>query len=125
MEKTNIEKGKEGEELAIAFLEKKGFQILDRNWRFHHLELDIIAQLKKQIIIVEVKTRFGNLIHPPEFAVTPAKQNLIISATNAYVKINKIDKDVRFDIISITFAGWEHKIDHIEDAFYPRVKKIY
>jgi len=49
--------GKQGEELAAQFLMEKGYEILERNWRNRHKEIDIIAKDGEELVIVEVKTR--------------------------------------------------------------------
>ena len=92
------------------------------NWRFKKYELDIIAETKDSLIVVEVKTRSGNYCGEPEFFVTKQKQKLIIQGSNAYVLNKNRNKEVRFDIISIVQNGWKTKINHIEDAFYPTLR---
>lgn len=116
----NIIIGQEGESLAVNHLEKKGYKILSRNWRYKHLEIDIIAQFKNEIIFIEVKRRSGTYIEQPFQAVNKKKQKNIIEAANAYINKFEIDLSARFDIISIISEKYD-KIDHIEDAFYPLV----
>ena len=67
--------GKWGEELAADFLRKNGYQIMERNWRFGHRDLDIIARSPEgnEVVFVEVKTRSGDIITKPEDAVTYAR----------------------------------------------------
>ena len=60
------ELGKKGEQLAVDFLQKKGYTILDRNWRFKKAEVDIIAQKEQILAIVEVKTRSSNYFGNPQ-----------------------------------------------------------
>jgi len=113
------ETGKKGEELAASHLEKNGYQILEKNWRSGPNEIDIIAQNGDILVVVEVKTRRTNYFGEPEEFVTKNKQKLLVKAANNYVLKNKIDNEVRFDIISILYKGEQYKIYHIEDAFYP------
>ena len=113
------ELGKRGEELATQYLTEKGYEILERNWRNIHKEIDIIAKDGECLVIVEVKTRQTDKYGDPDMAVTRQKQWRLISAANAYVFQNKIDIDTRFDIISIVFHDDEPIIEHIEDAFLP------
>ena len=113
------ELGKRGEELATQYLTEKGYEILERNWRNIHKEIDIIAKDGECLVIVEVKTRQTDEYGDPDMAVTRQKQWRLISAANAYVFQNKIDIDTRFDIISIVFHDDEPIIEHIEDAFLP------
>ena len=111
--------GKQGEELAAEFLGKKGYKILERNWRLGKNEIDIIAADGKYIVVVEVKTRQSAAFGEPETAVTLEKQRALIRAANAYVRYRNIHSEVRFDILSIILTKSSEQIHHIEDAFYP------
>lgn len=113
------ETGKQGEALAVSHLKQKGYKILETNWRKGVLEIDIIAKKQDELIIAEVKTRSTNYFGEPEEFVTKAKQKNLIRAANLYIEINDLDVETRFDIISVLIKGEEHKIHHIEDAFYP------
>ncbi|MDQ3192905.1 MAG: YraN family protein [Bacteroidota bacterium] len=114
--------GKKGEEIASEFLKLNGYEVLEKNWIYKKFELDIVAQKNKTLIIAEVKTRSGNYIGEPEAWVTKIKQKNLIKGAEAYVLQNKMDFEVRFDIITIIIpAKGEPKIQHIEDAFYPLV----
>lgn len=111
--------GKLGEDLAVNYLIEKGYEVLERNWRNIHKEIDIIARDGKFLVIVEVKTRQTDEYGNPDTAVTRKKQRLLISAANAYLSRNNMDIETRFDIISIVFRDGKPVIDHIEDAFVP------
>lgn len=115
----HIDFGKQGEEIAVKYLMDKGYEILERNWRNRHKEIDIIAKDGNELVVVEVKTRKSNDYGDPDFAVNKQKQRLLISAANAYIFRNNLDINTRFDIISIVFNNGEPVIDHIEDAFLP------
>ena len=115
----HIDFGKQGEEIAVNYLIEKGYEILERNWRNRHKEIDIIAKDGKELVIVEVKTRKSNNYGEPDLAVNKQKQRLLISAANAYIFRNNMDLNTRFDIISIVFNNEKPVIDHIEDAFLP------
>ena len=117
----HIDLGKRGEQLAVEFLQKKGYQIIERNWHLGKNEIDIIARDGKFIVVVEVKTRSSNQLMEPETAVTRDKQKILVRAANAYVRYNHIDSEVRFDIISILIVKDTPTINHIPDAFYPMV----
>jgi putative endonuclease len=107
--------GDKGEKTAVDFLKNKGYEILHTNWRNGKYELDIVARLDEELVIVEVKTRSQNSLVTPEGAVDRKKIRHIVAAANKYVNLFDVDLNVRFDIIAIT--GKE--IEHIEDAFYP------
>ncbi|NVK51865.1 MAG: YraN family protein [Flavobacteriaceae bacterium] len=111
------ELGKEGEKLAIRYLLKKGYTILETNYRYLKAEVDIIAQKKNVLAVVEVKTRstvdFGN----PQDFVNPKKIKLLISAIDYYVNEKDLDVEVRFDIIAIVKQQNTFQIEHLKDAF--------
>jgi putative endonuclease len=114
----NNDKGKEGEEQAISFLRKNGFEVLYCNWRHKHSEIDIIAKQNNTTIFVEVKARTTDNFGHPENFVTKAKQNELKKAAAAYIEQFNPDK-VRFDIIAITWwPQQETDIKHFEDAFW-------
>ena len=112
------ELGKKGEELAVDFLLKKGYDIIERNYRFDKAEVDIIAKQKEVLAILEVKTRstidFGN----PQDFVKPKQIQRLVKAVDEYVNVNNLDVEVRFDIIAIVKEGKGFKIEHLENAFY-------
>lgn len=114
--------GQKGEDLAVDFLKKAGFKILFRNWKWGKNEIDIIAENQDFIIFVEVKTRNDDFQMHPLTAVTKEKQKSIIRAANGYLQKFKIDKEGRFDIITVIQSVDSYKIDHIEGAFYPTLR---
>ena len=110
--------GKKAEDLATEFLIKKNYKIIARNFRFLKAEIDIIAEIDNQIIIVEVKARSTNVFIEPHETVNKRKIKLIVSATDYFIQEHKIDKDVRFDIISVLPNDYGIlEITHIENAF--------
>ncbi len=113
------ELGKLGEQLAVKYLVQKNYTILEQNWRSGSLEIDIIARLDDVLVITEVKSRATNYFGEPEEFVTKAKQRNLIVAANKYIMMNNLELETRFDIISVLFNKSNHKIYHIEDAFYP------
>ena len=110
--------GKLGEDLAVEFLEKNGYEILDRNWHFQKAEIDIIAQKNNTLAVVEVKTRSSLEFGLPQDFVKPKKIQLLVKAINEYVTKNDLDLSVRFDIIAIHYSKDAIDIEHIEEAFY-------
>jgi putative endonuclease len=112
------ELGKKGEQLAVDYLLKHGYEIVDRNYRFQKAEVDIIARKKDTLAIVEVKTRstadFGN----PQDFVKPKQIQRLVKAVDEYVNVNNLDVEVRFDIIAIVKEDQSFNIEHLENAFY-------
>ena len=113
------ELGKYGETLASQHLQKSGYIILDRNWKFGKIEIDIVVEFENQIIFVEVKTRENDYVGQPWEAVTISKQKRIIKAAHQYLIENDIDLEARFDIISIIHNSKYSKLEHLKEAFYP------
>ena len=112
--------GFKGEDIAATYLTNKGYYIRHRNWRTHHIELDIIAENEDYIVVVEVKTRRNDKFCHPSDAVNYTKIKRIVNATQAYIFKYNINKDVRFDIISIIpLPNGDFAVEHQEDAFYP------
>jgi putative endonuclease len=112
------ELGKLGEELAIEFLQKNGYDILETNWVFQKAEIDIIAKKENTLAIVEVKTRSSIDFGLPQDFVNPKKIQLLVKAVNEYVISNDMDIEVRFDIIAIHKEDKKFNIEHLIDAFY-------
>ena len=115
---THNELGKIGEQLAVDHLIKKGYDILETNYRFGKAEVDIIAKLNDTLAIIEVKTRssldFGN----PEDFVKPKQIQRLVKAVDDYVVTNQLEVEVRFDIVAIVKGNKGFKIEHLENAFY-------
>jgi len=112
--------GMKGEDLAANLLLQKGYKILARNWRCGHLEVDIIAESDEYLVIVEVKTRKSTVFGAPEVFVDLQKQKHLIRAARCYCAYKSINKEIRFDIISVVNNSECQEINHIEDAFKPR-----
>ena len=112
------ELGKKGEQLAIDFLLENGYTIRERNYRFDKSEVDIIAQKKDILAIIEVKTRTGTDFGNPQDFVKPKQIKHLVKAVNEYVTVNNLDVEVRFDIIAIVKQGQQFKLEHLKNAFY-------
>ncbi|MCQ4035819.1 YraN family protein [Kaistella montana] len=110
--------GKLAEDLAAEFLVKKGYKILARNFHFQKLEIDIVAEFHEMIIVAEVKARSYTTVIEPQEAVTKGKIKSIVSCADFFMRERNIDKEVRFDIITIVpDSDGVMQITHIEDAF--------
>ena len=116
------ELGKQGEDIASSFLIKKGYKIVARNLKMGANEIDIIAEDEDFTVFVEVKTRSGNYLEHPCSAVAASKQKIIIKAADQYIRRYNIDKESRFDIITIIKENGKFEIAHIENAFYPTLR---
>lgn len=112
------ELGKLGEALAVEYLQKNGYAILETNWTFQKAEIDIIAQKETILAVVEVKTRSSIDFGLPQDFVKPKKIQLLVKAVNEYVISNDLEVEVRFDIIALHKVGKKFIIEHLEDAFH-------
>ena len=109
--------GAQGEDIAIDYLRRKDYVILDRNWRSGHREIDIVARKDDTVVFVEVKARANAFYGNPEDAVTRRKMHLLVLAADAYLRYNAIDLEVRFDVITITGTTGKPYIRHYERSF--------
>ncbi|NQY66546.1 MAG: YraN family protein [Flavobacteriales bacterium] len=111
--------GIQGEKVALAELEKNGYEILETNWRYDKAEIDIIATKDNFLVIAEVKTRSSINYGSPSEAVNITKENNLIKATEAYINEKDLDMECRFDIISVIIDGEKITLEHLEGAFTP------
>ncbi len=112
--------GSIGEVEATAYLQKKGYDILEKNWRFHSAEIDIIAKKNDMLIFIEVKARTSDKFGKPEWLVKRQQQRLISSAAKAYMRKVNHEWMIRFDIIGILTDshGKIIRLSHVKDAFF-------
>lgn len=104
-----------GEELAKRYLSKKGYKIIERNYRCVLGEVDIIAMKDDILVFVEVKTR-KSTDYAPEDSVTAKKRSKLLTIAKYYQLKLKRDLDIRFDVLGITLAD-KPEFLHIEGAF--------
>lgn len=115
------ELGKIGEGIAVKYLEEKGFEIIERNYRYSKGEIDIIAKdpVDGFLTFTEVKTRQNLEFGEPEYAITKAKQKQIRKIAELYLYEKEIENiDCRFDVIAIMLEDIDNpQINHYENAF--------
>ena len=112
------ELGKEGEEIAIRFLKKNGYKIIERNYVCKMGEMDIIAREKDTLVFVEVKTRTSTAFGPPQLAVNSAKQRQLSKVALYFLKEKQLeDMKARFDVVAILLGPKGKEIELIKDAF--------
>ena len=114
----HLSTGLQGEEIACRYLAKKGYQIVDRNWRSGHYEIDIIARDGDTMVFCEVKTarsrRFGTSVG----WVTPRKVRRIALTAMDYIAANRIAGcGFRFDVIGLDIGDGGFSVTHIVNAF--------
>lgn len=112
--------GQAGEQMACDFLETQGHQILDRNWRTGHLELDIVSEAADGVHFVEVKARTAPVTTTVLDQVNSVKQKRISAAAGQYLNKKHMEgKEVFFDIVSVLFDGEQTVVRYFPQAWIP------
>jgi putative endonuclease len=110
--------GKEGERIAEQYLKRKGYKLVERNYRCSAGEVDLIVLDRRVIVFVEVKTRTGHGFGTPLEAVQPRKQRKMMQAAQFFLSQKKLhQRDARFDVVGISWPRREPVIEHVENAF--------
>ena len=110
--------GREGERLAELFLKKKGYKLVERNYRCRGGEVDLILLDRKVVVFVEVKTRTDDIFGSPFEAVEPRKQRRMILAAQLFLQQKQLhERDARFDVVGISWPGAQPLVEHIRNAF--------
>ena len=114
---STIKTGNTGENIAADFLLKKGFEVIARNYRYKHSEIDLIAKQGNLLVFVEVKTRSSSSFGEPEAFVGSKKATKIFEGAEEYIHQTNWNENIRFDIISVKL-GENAEVLHFEDAFH-------
>lgn len=110
--------GQEGESIAVRYLKKNGYKILEQNYRTKLGEIDIIAKDRDTLVFVEVKARRSRQFGNPKYAVTPKKQRKISMVALYYLKATKQnDAKARFDVVAIHSGQDKPSIEIVKNAF--------
>ncbi len=112
--------GEKGEQLAAEYLTSNGMRIVDRNWRFNHGELDIIAIDESDLVVVEVKSVRVQAFGSGEERISPAQQKKVIETTFAFLDQHPQYENmgVRFDVVVVNFFKYPAEIRHYPGAFW-------
>jgi putative endonuclease len=113
-----IKKGKEAEDMAAVYLEQKGYEVVERNYRYRRSEIDLIVRKDKWLVFVEVKMRSSEAFGYPEEFVDYQKRKNVIYGAEHYTYSNAYNGNMRFDVIAISMRNGVPDIRHFEDAFY-------
>ena len=108
-------RGEPAENLAVAFLEREGLQILERNYRCKAGEIDVIAQNGKTLVFVEVRARTSDRFGGAAESITAAKRARVVRAAQHYLVRHKIDKACRFDVVLV--SGGDQRVEWLPGAF--------
>ena len=117
--KTNIhikkELGNIGEQIAVEYLEKNKYQILERNFYCRQGEIDIIAKDNQEIVFIEVKTRTSINFGKPAESINEIKQKHMYKAAKYFLyKTKRLDDFIRFDVIEVLISNGKFNINHIK-----------
>lgn len=123
----HLKTGQRGEALAEERLRSLGYRILERNWRFKHLEVDLIAVEADMLVFVEIKTRNDLRYGQPEDSVDWRKERKLARAAEIYIHKTNYHGEIRFDIVSVlwpqdlpTHFDAPPRVEIIKDAFWPK-----
>jgi len=110
--------GAAGEERAARWYIERGYEIVARNWRCQAGELDLVAQQGDCLVLVEVRTRRGKVLGPPEESITAAKQARLVTLAETYVQAVDWPGDWRIDVVAVELDrdGRLLRVDHYENA---------
>ena len=110
MKKFNLKTGQIGEEIAKKYLKNKGYKILEQNVKSKFGEIDIVAQHKKELVIVEARTKIGDMYGTPEESLTKKKLHKLKLNAISYVARKKWKGDYRVDAVCIVLSPTKHKV---------------
>jgi len=110
--------GNRGESLAVTALKKRGYKILEQNYRSKLGEIDIIAAEGSVLAFVEVKARQTDQFGDPKEAITPRKQRKISMVALEYLKqTGQMGRSARFDVVAVRMSPGQPDVEIIKNAF--------
>jgi len=117
----HLQKGRDGENIAVQLLRQRGYHVICLNWRYKHLEIDVVARDGNQLVFVEVKTRSSHAFGMPYEAVDWVKQGRLTRAAERYIAAHRYQGEIRFDVVSILYSESDrtYHTQLIKDAFWP------
>ncbi len=119
MTEERLELGRAGEEAAAGHLLAHGWRVLARGWRAAGREIDLVAEREGVVALVEVKTRRAGSLAPPAAAVDWRKRRQLAAAGRVAATRWSGARELRFDVIGVTWGAGGPAIEHLEDAFRP------
>lgn len=111
--------GARGEDLAVKYLKKKGYKVIERNYRCQWGEIDLVAREGDTLVFVEIKSRSSSGFGLPQDAVDRFKQGKLIEVARAYLAERRLTEDItmRFDVVAVQLTQSGPDIELIKDAF--------
>ncbi len=109
------ETGKLGEKLTVKYLKSKGYKVIEKNFECRQGEIDIIAQDKKELVFIEVKTRTNIKYGSPAEAVNNLKQKHLIKAVKYYLYSRHLENEfIRIDVVEIYIYEHKYRVNHVK-----------
>lgn len=108
-------RGDDAENLAAAFLERRGLTILERNYQCRLGEIDIVARSGALLVFVEVRARRSEAFGGAAGSITAAKRRRVVAAARHYLATRRVDRACRFDVVLV--RGAEQQVEWLTDAF--------
>lgn len=113
----HLSAGQQAEDRALAYLQKQGLRLLDRNYRCKGGEIDLIMQEREMLVFVEVRYRASNSHGGALASVGNRKQARLIIAASHYLVSKSIDRPTRFDVVAVSPGSGSVAIEWVKDAF--------
>lgn len=112
--------GARGEDLAVRYLRKKGYKVIERNYHCPWGEIDLVARERDTLVFIEIKSRSSSEFGLPQDAVDRFKQRKLIQVARAYIHEHHVRESImaRFDVVAIQLTPSGPKIEIIKDAFH-------
>ncbi len=119
MEDTRKVLGARGEDLAVRYLKKKGYKVIERNYRCQWGEIDLIARQGDTLVFVEIKARTSSDFGLPQDAVDRFKQEKLVQVARAYMAEHRLQETIpaRFDVVAVQLTPSGPEMELIKDAF--------
>ena len=108
----HLDIGRKGEEIAKEYLEKKGYKIIERNYKTKYAEIDLVAKQKNNLVFVEVRTKTGEDLGSPEETINKKKLKKLLGNATAYVARIKWQYSYRIDAICIVLKK-DYSVEHL------------
>ena len=107
-----------GEQLAKDYLKKKGYKLIETNYRCHSGEIDIVAKQKNCLVFVEVRTKSTQVYGSPEESLSPTKQTHMKKCAYYYLQNHKkLPENWRIDLVAVELDSFNKpvRIDILEN----------
>jgi putative endonuclease len=118
MTQARLKTGRQGEELAAHYLRKKGYVILERNFKCPFGEMDIVARHGDVLIFIEVRSRRSEGFGEPLESIRLIKQKKLSRIALCYIqKYHLQGRKARFDVLGVKIRPEGHEIEMVQDAF--------